>query len=281
MMKRLTQIVHKYWQMTLCPGFVTVFDPDNYRGTPIKAIAFRKDTQNWQAIFEQPELEELVIHSPNREQLAALARLPQLKRLHLILARVKDIAFLGELGQLEELALTLVSGFSDLSPLAKLTHLRSLYIEYLRGVTDFSALAGLTGLRFLSIDGSLDAKQSIDSFDFLAGLSALEVFCAHHVSCKAPYPMFAAALQLENLQEVHLGRSAFPLEEYAFWEIHFPDVPGSRHELAMKLDGSDNLYFLGKGSGRVSKGSKNAEPKIAEFERKYQAIKAKVLEGYK
>lgn len=267
----------KHWQMNLNPGYVTDFDLNNFGDEPIKAIAFRCDTVSWQGIFDLPELEELTIHSPKKEHLAALAKATQLKRLHLILARVKDLDFLSELTQLEELVLTFVSGFSDLSPLAWLPNLRALHTEFLRGVSDFGALAGAKNLRFLSISGSLDNNQNIANFDFLGEMESLEVLCLCGLTCKAPYPMFASALKLKNFQEIHLDRSDFPLEEYAFWEVHFPSILGTKQKLSVQLDSSDNLYLLGKGSGRVSKNSKNAQQKLAEFEQKYEGVKMRIL----
>lgn len=267
----------KHWQMNLNPGYVTDFDLNNFDGKPIKAIAFRNDTVGWQRIFDLSELEELTIHSPSKEHLAALAKATQLKRLHLILARVRDLDFLSELTQLEELVLTFVSGFSDLSPLAKLPNLRSLHTEFLRGVTDFGTLAGAKNLRFLSIFGSLDSKQSVANFDFLGEMQSLELLCLGEITCKAPYPMFDSVLKIKNLQEIHLDRSDFALEEYAFWEVHFPNILGTKQSLAVQLDSSDNLYLLGKGSGRVGKNSKNAEQKLADFGQKYEAIRKRVL----
>lgn len=268
-----------HWQLQLNPGYLRAFDFDRQGDTPAKAFAIRGDTENWQAIYELPDLEELVMLCPTKAQVAALARVPRLRRLQITLIRVADIEVLGKLTELEELALISVSGFSDLSPLKKLTKLRSLYIEHLRRVTDFSAIGALGGLKFLCISGSLSANQSIDDLNFLGELSQLEALCLRLTTCKALYPMFGSALKLKGLQEVFLGRTDFPLEEYAFWEVNFPNLPGAKQALAKKLDASDNLYFLGKGSGRVKEGSKNAKEKLAALQEKYEAIKAGIIAG--
>src|SRR5262245_37042426 len=53
--------------------------------------------QNWKVILELPNLEELTLHEPSKEQLASISGLKHLKRLRVTHARPKDIEFIGEL----------------------------------------------------------------------------------------------------------------------------------------------------------------------------------------
>lgn len=112
---------------------------------------------------------------PSKEQIAALSRLRQLKRLRITRVQVKNIDFLAELPLLQEFVLEYVSGFCDLSPLRELKNLRSAHFENLRRVSDFLGLSGIASLRYLCISGTLDWDQPIIDFEFLKGLTGLEV----------------------------------------------------------------------------------------------------------
>src|SRR5439155_14457709 len=114
--------------------------------------------------------EELTLHNPSKEQIEAISKLTQLKRLRVTFFRATDIEFIGDLHNLEELILEYVSGFSHLTPLLSLTKLKSVHFENLRSVTNFDGLRGLNSLRYLHIGGTLDWNQPIQNFDFLKGL---------------------------------------------------------------------------------------------------------------
>ncbi len=109
----------------------------------VKILTISKNHVNWEQVFECPNIEELTLHDPSKEQVEKIQQLKSLKRLRVTFFRAKDIEFIGNLPNLEEIILEYVSGFSDLSPLQKLTKLKSLHFENLRRVSNFDALRGV------------------------------------------------------------------------------------------------------------------------------------------
>ena len=193
----------------------------------ITIVTIGRDEKNWERVFTLPNLEELTLHEPSKEQLLAISTLVSLKRLRITHARPKDINFIGSLVNVEELVLEYVSGFSDLSPLRSLTKLKSLHMENLRKVSCFEGLAGIESLRYLRIDGTFDWKQPILSFDFLAGLPNLEVLSFGKIITKAPYPALLPALALKKLKQIKLLWNKLAAQEYALLEVALPDVEGA------------------------------------------------------
>jgi hypothetical protein len=115
----------------------------------ILTISKHQDGEHWRQVFDCPSLEELTLHDPSKEQVQAIRRLTDIKRLRVTFFRATDIDFISDLLDLEELILEYVSGFSDLTPLSKLTKLKSLHFENLRRVSNFDGLKGLNSLRYL------------------------------------------------------------------------------------------------------------------------------------
>ena len=261
-----------YWHTIKDNSFVECFK-NNEVNINTKKAEVSTGTKNWQIILKLPNLEELILYHPTREQVEAVMYLPKLKRLHIIKVQLKNIEFLKELSELEELKMVYVSGFSDLSPIGNLQKLKSLYIQNFRRISDFSAIASLKNLEYLAINGTFDWKQPIENFNFLSELENLEFFSLWLINCKAEFPLFRSALKLKKLKGVMLSRNEFSLEDYVFWETHFPNVNGTKVELAKKLDSTDHLYFLGKGDRYVNANSKNAQEKIAFYTRRYEEIK--------
>lgn len=269
--------------------------------------------EGWEKIFAFPNLVELTLHEPSTEQMKAIGKLLCVKRLRITHARPKNIEFLGTLINVEELVLEYVSGFSDLSPLRMLHKLRSLHIENLRRVSDFSGLAGISSLRYLKIDGTLDWKQPIASFEFLSGLLNLEVLKFGQVINKSPYPALLPATRLRNLKKIVIVGSMFPTNEYALLEVGLPGVKGAVWEpyrrfaysrmpipqidirsslpvetieanhpdVFIAYDGkrlindpdTEWFEFLGKGAGSVKYTHPSATQKCKEFAEKYSKMK--------
>ena len=203
-------------------------------------------------------------------------------RLRVTHLRTKDIDFISELNNLEELILEYVSGFSDLTPLRSLTKLKSLHFENLRGVANFDGLKGLDSLRYLNIDGTLDWNQPIKNFGFLAGLPNLEVFSLGFITNKSKFPAFLPILKLKKLKKINIIRSTFKTKEYAFLETALPKVHGSSWDLCWK--NRDSYQFLGKQAGRVNINNPNVRKKCDEFIQSYEKMKAeckKVIERYR
>ena len=193
----------------------------------VKVATIGKSTDDWQNVFTFPNLEELTLHEPSKEQFAAIGELGGLQRLRITHARPKSIDVLAGLKGVQELVLEYVSGFSDLSPLRELPRLRALHLENLRKVCDFGGLAGCEALRFLAIDGTLDWKQPVQDFEFLRGLPKLEVLKLWQMKCRAPYPALLPALSLPCLKKFHAHGTYLPVEECALLEEGLSGVDGA------------------------------------------------------
>jgi len=237
----------------------------------VKILTISKDHKHWMQVFDCPNIEELTLHDPSKEQVEAIQKLTPLKRLRVTFFRAKDIAFIGNLPNLEEVILEYVSGFSDLSPLQRLKKIKSLHFENLRRVSNFDGLKGLRSLRYLHIDGTLDWNQPIEDFTFLEGLPRLEVFSLGFIINKTEFPALRPVLQLKHLKKIHIGRATFKTKEYAFLETAIPKVEGCSWDLCWKL--GDDYSFLGKGAGRISRKSPIAKKRCEEFIKMYDEMK--------
>jgi len=237
----------------------------------VKIMTLTKDDRCWKQVFDFPNLEELTLHMPSKEQVESLHKLPQITRLRITHLRTKTIDFLSNLINLEELVLEYVSGFSDLSPLRELKKVKSLHFENLRSVKNFEGLQGMSSLKYLHINGTLDWNQPIENFDFLEGLPNLEVFSLGWITCKSDFPAFISLLKLKNLKRIAIGRATLTTKEYAFLETALPNVEGASWELCWKYD--DWFDFLGKGAGRAKSTTANAKEKCDDFKAKYELLK--------
>lgn len=272
-----------------------------------------KNEPNWQTVLALPNLEELTLHEPTAEQIAAVATLPKLKRLRVTHAKVSSIDFIAHLGSLEELVLEYVSGFGDLRPLEKLTNLRAVHVENLRRVTCFDGLP--PSLRYLAIQGTLDWNQPIDNFEFLRPLANLEVLRLWQFINKSPYPALLPATALVGLKRLHIAPSYLPAEEYALLEVALAHVDGSMFgphkrvaysyiplpkddirtrlpedvirknhpEVILRYDGGREIadpqnewfVFTGKSAGRTKCASAKSAAKCESYAAEYDAMKAK------
>ena len=279
----------------------------------ITIITIGRDDENWERVFRLPNLEELTLHEPTKEQLQSISKLTVLKRLRITHARPKDIGFISSLVNVEELVLEYVSGFSDLAPLQSLKKLRSLHMENLRRVKEFDGLSGIKSLRYLRIDGTLDWKQPISDFEFLKGLPNLEVLSFGQVINMSPYPALLPVLALEKLKKIKLGWNMLVAEEYALMEVALPNVEGtdwgaftrfayssiplSRDDVRAHLpenviksnhpevlisykgerlvdDPKEEWFeFTGKKAGRAKCSNPKSKEKCDEYSKKYQLMK--------
>lgn len=239
-----------YW--TIIPNrerfaFIADFEIGNKDEVKILTISKNQEKEHWEQIFDCPNLEELTLNDPSKEQVEALRKLINLKRLRITFFRAKDIEFISDLYNLEELILEYVSGFSDLSPLLKLKKLKSLHFVNLRKVKNFDGLSGIKSLKYLYINGTLDWKQPIDNFEFLKGLPNLEVLELISVITKTPYPAFKPILHLKNLKKVNLISNMFTTEEFAFLETALKNVEGAIWEPFTKVvNGYCDVVYLPK-----------------------------------
>jgi len=261
-----------YW--TIVPNrerYAYAADIDIADKQAVKILTISKSHANWEQVFDCPNIEELTLHDPGKEQVEKIQQLKSLKRLRVTFFRAKDIEFIGNLYNLEEVILEYVSGFSDLSPLQKLTKLRSLHLENLRRVSNFDGLKDINSLRYLHLDGTLDWNQPIEDFNFLAGLSNLEVFSLGFVTSKAEFPAFLPIINLKKIKKIKIGRATFKTNEYAFLQVALPQVEGSEWDLCW--DYLDNFEFLGKRAGFVKKNNPNAKARCDAFIDLYDKMK--------
>ena len=238
----------------------------------VKILTISKHHENWKQVFECPNIEELTLTNPSKEQVQSIQKITQLKRLRLSFFRTKDIDFISNLCNLEELIFEYVSGFSDLKPLGKLTKIKSLHFENLRSVSNFDGLKGMPSLRYLHIDGTIDWKQPIENFNFLEGLPNLEVFSLRFVSNKSEFPALLPFLKLKNLKKIKIGRTIFNVKEYAFLETAFPNLEGCAWDLCWKYQGY--FEFLGKKAGRINFNNPQAKERCDEYIVSYQQMKS-------
>lgn len=291
-------------------AFIADFEIANKDEVKILTISKNQEKVNWEQIFKCPNLEELTLHEPSKEQIQSIRRLANIKRLRITFFRATDIDFISDLNNLEELILEYVSGFSDLTPLSKLTKLKSLHFENLRKVSNFDGLKGISSLRFIHIDGTLDWNQPIENFEFLNGLPNLEVFSLGWIVNHSPFPALTSVLTLKKLEKIRIISNTLPTQEFAFLKRALPNVQGANNEISRKFaysslkvtkedfryqlsdeiikekhpevriiyDGTREVNdpdtewfeFIGKGAGRVKCNNSKVKEKIEEFKLKYE-----------
>jgi hypothetical protein len=263
-------------------AFVANFKISNKEEVKVLTISRNQDKEYWGQVFDCPNLEELTLHCPSKEQVHAISKLTNLKRLRVTFFRANDIEFIGGFHNLEELILEYVSGFSDLKPLSKLTKLKSLLCENLRRVSNFDGLKGLKSLRYLQIDGTLDWNQPIDNFNFLEEIENLEVLALGFVTNKSEYPALLPILKLKKLKKFMAGMFTLPTREFAFLEAAIPDtyLCNFSNEKLQKYMVTDRnyVYFLGKGTRSVNINEAKSKDKIELFEKKYDEYKLEAEE---
>lgn len=189
-------------------------------------LTITKDDKNWERVVDLRHLKELTLHQPSSEQLAMLSELSGLDRLRVSHARPKTLEMMTNLVQLEELVLEYVSGVDDLSPLSTLPSLRSAFFENLRKVKDFSGIAGAKKLRYISIDGTLDWKQPIESLGFVVQLPSLTHLRLNWVRVLDDNFPLSPIAKHTKLKKIDMPSATFLLEDYAWLEAKRPDIEG-------------------------------------------------------
>ena len=262
-------------------AFIADFEIANKDEVKILTISKTQDKIFWEQIFDCPNLEELTLHDPSKEQVQAIRKLKEIKRLRVTFFRATDIEFIGDLENLEELILEYVSGFSDLTPLRKLKKLKSVHFENLRRVNDFGGLTGIESLRYIYINGTFDWSQPVQSFDFLSEIPNLEIL-AMGFGVKvgnSTYPIFKSIIENKKIKKLRLGRAFCSLEDYAFVEVllgkenitYADDTP-----VKLFNEHKGQIDFLGKGMRSIS--STNSKEKCEKVRQEYEKLKTKAKE---
>jgi hypothetical protein len=265
-------------------AFIADFEIANKDEVKILTISKTQNKNHWEQIFTCPNLEELTLQDPSKEQIEAIRKLTNIKRLRVTFFRATDIEFIGDLENLEELILEYVSGFSDLTPLRKLKRLKSVHFENLRRVSDFSGLAGIESLRYIYINGTFDWSQPVENFDFLEKVPNLEVFAVGFgvKILKPTYPIFKSLINHGKIKKIRIGRAFCNLEDYAFVEVllgseNITYADDSPVRLVYEYEGK--VDFLGKGMRSVS--AINSQDKCDKVRKEYEILKAKANEYLK
>lgn len=196
----------------------------NLAETPdtVTALMVTSATKNWELLPQFSLLEELTLHEPSPPQFHLLSALPWLKRLRISFFNPTDLEPLRGLAALEEVVLEYVSNFDDLSPLASLPKLLAVHLENLRRVHEFSGL-GNSSTRTLTIVGTTDWEQPIDSLDFLAVMPALQRFRTWCSRIGGEEPLLDG-LAKSTLEHFSLRENAVPLQDFAWLVAHRPDL---------------------------------------------------------
>ena len=301
-----------HWQMTPNDQRGKYFTPDCAELSPdTRIVTVTRDTANLERLAELEELEELTLHETNQGQIDALKNFPRITRLRITHARPKAIAVLSELPNVEELVLEYVSGFDDIAPVASMPALRSLYMENLRKMKDFSALGKAKGLKYLSINGTFDWAQPIESLEFVSALKSLEFL---GLSARIGDMESAAVLAgLGDGCKLELADNLLPIEHFAdieaksqgatfqpvvYWYRTNPamlpesdprarlspeDIEANHPEVFVRDDGIrmffepsewDVYHLLGRGARDIPVTAKNAAEKAASYEEKYRKLVA-------
>src|ERR1700744_4152900 len=112
----------------------------------VRILTISKTHDHWRQAFDCPNLEELTLNDPSKEQLSAMSHFRAIRRLRISYLRTPTIDFIAHCPNVEGLGLEYVSGFSDLSPVRELKRLKSLHLENLRGGSSFAGLRGMKSL---------------------------------------------------------------------------------------------------------------------------------------
>jgi hypothetical protein len=234
--------------------------PEWTEGQKLISIAtISSGDKNWELIATFPNLVELTLHSPSHDQIAFVSQLWRLKRLRITHARPKNLEAIARLQNLEEVILEYVSGFADLSPLGELSKLKALHLENLRRVQDFSGIENAKDLQYLSIDGTIDWAQPIESFDFLGDLTSLELLRLMNIKPPKIAVPLASLLKLKKLKKLNFSANAFPIETFAWIAAKLPHVEGAERLAFSKYGGENREIVTGDLRNRIP---------IEEFEKR-------------
>lgn len=173
------------------------------------------------------------LDAENLRTLLAAAR-PKLLSIHG--THLADLAFLGEHGQLEGLALDWNNKVQTLDWLAPLAGLTILSLQDLRHVRDFSPLSNLTALTSLNLSGGIDTKLILDTLSPLAGLPRVEELMLANV--KIADGSLQPLAKMPALRRLHIANNAASFEEFASLSARAPHIECDQFRGYVQLDGT-------------------------------------------
>ena len=205
----------------------------------VSVLTLTRHTAEWKRALTFERLTELTLHEPSREQLAAIPDFRSLKVLRLTHARPKSLAMLCAQQNLREIVFEYVSGTADLSPLGELPNLTALHVENMRNISDFSILARAAALRYLSLDGTPDWKQPVESFGFLGDMQTLEYLRLRNIRPPKDTNPLLALRRSQGIKKLDISMDVFSLEIFAWLEAALPGVEGAARVPFKKYGGED------------------------------------------
>ena len=152
--------------------------------SPIRDLRFvtRTPKRLFEALRGQTQLEALALKWGDYADLTPVARMTDLRKLHLSGA----------------------SSVEDVQPLAGLSRVENLLIEGLRRVRDLSPIGDMSGVRDLEVGGNWMTPRivHVESFSFLRKMPQLRSLLLHSIA--ADDPDYAPVLALPNLTSVRV-----------------------------------------------------------------------------
>ncbi len=248
----------------------------------VSVLTLTRDDQNWRRVEQFRGLTELTLDRPSPEQLAAVASFPKVSVLRISHARPKNLDFLRGQPLLRELVLEYVSGFKDIGPVGELPNLIALHCENLRAVRDFSGLGASRSLELLSIQGTLDWNQPIESLDFLGDIESLKHFSLWLSRAPQVEQPFLSVLKLNRLIKFDVGMDTVPLEVHAWLKAKLPAVLGTQRPAFFKGgedESSPNAYLLGKGERWITGKEEKIDQKCRAHAERFERLVASYKEG--
>lgn len=208
----------------------------------IEVLTITKWDANWKKVNEFQNLIELTIHEANQEMLGFEYSIHSVRRLRITHARPKTLEILRCFPNVEELVLEYVSSVKDLSHLKYLEKLKALHIENVRSVRDFSGIGGVPTLEYLYLDGTFDWSQPVNDLDFLRKLKKLEFLKTENIKLLCEPPSFDPLKYLTSLKKVDICVYRIALEDCAYIEANFSNIPGCIFE-PYSISPAERRYF--------------------------------------
>jgi hypothetical protein len=236
------ELERKHGQWSITPNrlrWANHFDSLDDAPADISALTLTRADKGWERSLSFRQLRELTLDNPSPDQLEAIPHFSKLRALRITHGRPKSLAMLEKQWGLRELVLEYVSNVNDLAILGELPNLTALHIENMRNTSDFSPLGQSASIRYLSIDGTLDWKQPIDSLEFLVSMSAIELLRLKKVRVPDTDNPLGSLLKSKTLRWLDLAMDILPLAEYARLEAALPHVDGAKRPAFIKYGGED------------------------------------------
>ncbi|MGB3316488.1 MAG: hypothetical protein WBB85_18980 [Albidovulum sp.] len=167
-----------------------------------------KDTFHWEGnsrfltrLSDIPKETSTVLFYREKRSQKGISKLKGLKRLGARMVNQDFLDEIGELNELVELKLEIVTA-TDLSPLEGLTKLRALRLANISKISDFSLLPRLPALRYLYIENA----KKLTSLDFLEHAQSLRrLGIEGGLYSPQKIPTLAPLGELRNLEELYLA----------------------------------------------------------------------------